>query len=162
MAERNDSLIELLQNRLQYLLVDKGEGTIPPVRVLAEDLAYIIQTTHQPDESTGFRIVKKGRWLTFCLDDSFINCQCIEEPFISQIVDAFNANATKREISPQWRTIETAPKDGTEILWRGAEGGYCVIHFDTYKECFEEVGSRWMPLPAPPLTKTTSIEGGNT
>lgn len=101
MAERNDSLIELLQNRLQYLLVDKGEGTIPPVRVLAEDLAYIIQTTHQPDESTGFRIVKKGRWLTFCLDDSFINCQCIEEPFISQIVDAFNANATKREYVAQ-------------------------------------------------------------
>lgn len=46
-----------------------------------------------------------------------------------------------------WRSIESAPKDGTEILWRSKSGSHAVIHWDTYHECYEEEGSHWQLLP---------------
>lgn len=47
-----------------------------------------------------------------------------------------------------WQPIETAPRDGTHILWNSADrGSYCVIYWPIYSECFEE--GYWQPLPVP-------------
>ena len=74
-----------------------------------------------------------------------------------------------------WRSIETAPKDGTEVLLRverraGVPGGLLVGHFMSGGHCIEDHPpidrgwyfwngaifdraanpTHWMPLPAPP------------
>lgn len=65
----------------------------------------------------------------------------------------------------EWKTIETAPKDGTDVLIAGPEFGkgpafYLAVagfHHDYWRE--EEYGdnyyqpTHWMPLPAPPDRK---------
>jgi Protein of unknown function (DUF551) len=70
----------------------------------------------------------------------------------------------------EWRTIDTAPRDGTEVLALGA-GRYgswviCTAHYDMGQwwtdasECNdanryfppEFYPTHWMPLPEPPAT----------
>jgi len=51
-----------------------------------------------------------------------------------------------------WRPIKTAPRDGTPILWAAqtpAGWAYSVIHYPTYRECFEHAGSFWALLFPP-------------
>lgn len=72
----------------------------------------------------------------------------------------------------EWQPIETAPKDGTAIIYRGkyttagacrwwteqdladAECGspedYCAAWYDADDEDSEVVPTHWMPLPEPP------------
>ena len=87
-----------------------------------------------------------------------------------------------------WRPIETAPKDGTEILVCGGTfsddcdwsdtaypySGYAIVQWDGQDNghpweghpCHDGDGYRnhapthWMPLPAPPALATASKEGG--
>lgn len=47
-----------------------------------------------------------------------------------------------------WQPIESAPKDGTRILWSCGDDKMSVIHWPEYELCFE--GGYWMPLPMPP------------
>lgn len=47
-----------------------------------------------------------------------------------------------------WQPIESAPKDGTRILWSCGDDKMSVIHWPEYELCFE--GGYWMPLPPPP------------
>jgi len=66
-----------------------------------------------------------------------------------------------------WQPIETAPKDGTEILVYRKDAGVLVIQFvapydmvgthdtepdwfTTYGEHIADVPTHWMPLPDPP------------
>ncbi len=47
-----------------------------------------------------------------------------------------------------WQPMDSAPRDGTEILWASLDTT-TVIKWPEYRECFEE-GGWWMPLPSPP------------
>lgn len=63
-----------------------------------------------------------------------------------------------------WRSIKTAPKDGTKILaWDASDKRYVVALWETYYdggkwlvpdsaegECFPVGVTHWMPLPEPP------------
>lgn len=55
-------------------------------------------------------------------------------------------------MTDRWQPIKTAPRDGTEFLWRVDNGEYakkrfthCVIRWPEYSDCFD--GGEWMPLP---------------
>lgn len=55
----------------------------------------------------------------------------------------------------EWKTIETAPKDGTWVLTYGPNftHNYLLDYFDQYDEEDQAwVGNptHWMPLPEPP------------
>lgn len=63
-----------------------------------------------------------------------------------------------------WRPIDTAPKDGTRILWCTDNGqytasrfGYSIIRYPEDDEYFQ-VGW-WQPLPAPPSPPPNEQEG---
>ena len=47
----------------------------------------------------------------------------------------------------QWRPIETAPRDETQILWRNQDN-VAVIRWPEYELCFYE--GEWMPIPGSP------------
>lgn len=51
-------------------------------------------------------------------------------------------------VRADWRTMNSAPRDGTEIL-RTSLDVMTVIKWPEYRECFEE--GYWMPLPHPPV-----------
>jgi hypothetical protein len=61
-------------------------------------------------------------------------------------VDSWNTRA------PQWRPIETAPKDGTRLmLWDSRAGGYAVTGAWVAGSADDhETITHWQPLPAPP------------
>ena len=63
----------------------------------------------------------------------------------------------------QWQTIETVPKDGTQVLLSRLEDGFIINvmndfwyqdrvqgGFDEYNETFDEPPTHWMLLPEPP------------
>lgn len=56
----------------------------------------------------------------------------------------------------EWQEIETAPKDGTEILAWNGETCLCVVFHDgAWVENYDyaelvEIPTHWMPLPKPP------------
>jgi hypothetical protein len=56
-----------------------------------------------------------------------------------------------------WRTMESAPRDGTEILWHAGDeerrASWYVISWPQYSECFDQ--GYWQPLPAPPPMQTS-------
>jgi hypothetical protein len=58
----------------------------------------------------------------------------------------------------RWRPIATAPKDGTEVLWRSDRGTVAVISWPTYEACFADDGSSWMPLPETPMLAAAKQE----
>lgn len=64
----------------------------------------------------------------------------------------------------EWQPIETAPKDGTEIVGHDAKtgtshvtcvwrGGWYDPDDHYYSEAPEFIPTHWMPLPPPPTTQ---------
>ncbi len=68
----------------------------------------------------------------------------------------------------QWQPIETAPKDGTELIVYGSTGHYGTNNANCIFACFHRgqwrtlikghalkpAPTHWMPLPTPPEAKT--------
>lgn len=60
----------------------------------------------------------------------------------------------------EWRTIDSAPKDGTSILCTAKGWGCAVLFWNASNEAWddgdfkshEDWPTHWMPLPAPPVT----------
>lgn len=80
--------------------------------------------------------------------------------------------AVLARMAPEWRPIESAPRDGTSILTADSDGGMYVVDWcETLNESAKASGhcwwgtegsgrygfhtsafTHWMPLPAPPAT----------
>jgi hypothetical protein len=86
---------------------------------------------------------------------------------------AFHATAQAEESSskPEWRPIETAPKDGTWFLAHGDGDGWENCSFvcewtevGGWRECpgdYAALPTRWLPLPAAPTeARGDQPEGG--
>ena len=65
----------------------------------------------------------------------------------------------KHDGQPQWRPIETAPRDGTEILGYDEGFGRAIVWWGGQLNCwYNDIGeplefwtpTQWMPLPDPP------------
>lgn len=75
-------------------------------------------------------------------------------------IQAWNKRPERDALRESWRPMDTAPRDGSEILIYDPREGYGVnqAKWDEWAaawvEVIEEHGrfepSRWMPLPAPP------------
>lgn len=73
------------------------------------------------------------------------------------------AEYIRADLVPDWKPIETAPKDGSEILGyvgSGYVGGAIVLHAlndgDTWHDwdAYAWEPTHWMPLPKPPKDTT--------
>lgn len=61
-----------------------------------------------------------------------------------------DAAAIRERMGEGWEPVETAPRDGTMILWSHEPGKFHAICWPDYEECFDAVGSVWHPIPALP------------
>ncbi len=89
------------------------------------------------------------------------NGSCPESiaPHIDTILDLLD-----KEIDGGWQPIETAPRDGTEILltdgvsflvaswdyYDGFTGGYYGAYYEVSEHSRLNTATHWMPLPKPP------------
>lgn len=84
---------------------------------------------------------------------------------IPSLIRAWNTRAETAELTAlrdenEWRDIESAPRDDTEILLIWADGHQQIDSLSSGESSFwyENPPTHWRPLPAPPLT-TTETEG---
>jgi hypothetical protein len=86
------------------------------------------------------------------LDGSKVNCQCLGEPYISQIIEAIN-NVPKRESIGLAQIIQDAFD----------EGFFCRVHVSDGSTVEERCEANWEHSQAkaniPPLLDLTEIEG---
>lgn len=132
-------------------------------------------TNDQPDECAGVyspefleQYLFGGKAIDHLVDGGTYN---LTGTHLKDILQGYrklwNAKAPEREYSLGWQPIETAPKDGTEILlFSITDIGLCYWRDDNVMTGWTwglgkafRLPSHWMPLPAKPvLTKPTSIE----
>lgn len=77
--------------------------------------------------------------------------------------DAWQAAQAAQAAQPGWRTIESAPKDGTRVLIKAdctVVAGWQNVFDDTFGWVVindvwvpEHIATHWQPLPAAPSTK---------
>jgi hypothetical protein len=103
--------------------------------------------------------VTGNQWFPSCLDDDCIGF--VNEPFTTfatqrEAVAAWNTRATP---AGAWRPIETAPKDGTEVITARRKPTGWEISTDCYTiHSLHDRGwligtEFWLPLPAPPAAE---------
>lgn len=116
---------------------------------MTEAKAFIVDTFRNPHEEFDYRLfADEGEALDYVAN---MNLEEGDGPRPA-VVPLFE--------QAEWQPIETAPKDGTEILatngvWREVlmyDGHYWCSHLDSeqYSHSFEP--AHWQPLPAPPET----------
>jgi hypothetical protein len=72
--------------------------------------------------------------------------------------DVHSVEAVEREANGGWQPIETAPRDGTEVvgMWMYGGANHCIMVWKLDKWCrkfnvnYSYTPTHWMPLPAAP------------
>ena len=89
------------------------------------------------------------------------------EEIYKLLVDALASQAATKPAGGEWLPIESAPRDGTEILgyWSLGHGSHGCTKFlkgewVNPEDCDDEYCAPdfWQPLPAPPLTRKENGE----
>ena len=108
-------------------------------------------------------------WFAACHNDQ---CPCTLEGYRDEqsARNAWNTRASQAATKPaggEWLPIESAPRDGTEILayWSLGHGSHGCTKFlkgewVNPEDCDDEYCAPdfWQPLPAPPLTRKENGE----
>ena len=83
----------------------------------------------------------------------------------ARLLDPLRARRSRpRGMSPSWRPIETAPRDGTPVLvwvrWQNTPAGPAIAEWDLRRESWKRAGiarpiaptivTHWLPLPGSP------------
>ncbi len=83
-----------------------------------------------------------------------VNCDAVVAALRERLAIADRLDQILAEDAGGWRSMDSAPRDGTRFLWCSYnETGrlqwfYSVIRWPEFKECFTE--GWWRPLPEPP------------
>ena len=134
----------------------------PPIR-LPTALSLMIEKDVDPEQNGYCKVIDVEKFLCAKLGKEW----SATGMSIVSLVDEISSLSAQAQDVVGWQPIETAPKDGSEILalWKRSQiqsNGYGVVWFEDGSwrefdyECLVSDPTHWMPLPAAPAKQ----EGG--